>query len=61
MQRLRATTRRSVVPVFLEELDRPVAAVYEAGPTGSTLARGESRKSAAWNRAGTRIDPEVAG
>ncbi len=29
----------SVVPVFLEELDRPVAAVYEAGPTGFTLAR----------------------
>jgi transposase len=29
----------SVVPVFLEELDRPVAAVYEAGPTGFALAR----------------------
>jgi len=29
----------SVVPVFLEELDRPVAAVYEAGPTGFVLAR----------------------
>jgi hypothetical protein len=24
-----------VVPVFVEELDRPVAAVYEAGPTGA--------------------------
>ena len=30
---------RRVVPVFLEELDRPVAAVYEAGPTGFALAR----------------------
>ena len=29
----------SVVAVFLEELDRPVAAVYEAGPTGFALAR----------------------
>jgi hypothetical protein len=29
----------SVVPVFLEELERPVAAVYEAGPTGFALAR----------------------
>jgi len=29
----------SVVPVFLEELDCPVAAVYEAGPTGFALAR----------------------
>jgi hypothetical protein len=29
----------SVVPVFLEELDRPVAAVYEAGPTGFALVR----------------------
>jgi transposase len=28
-----------VVPVFLEELDRPVAAVYEAGPTGFGLVR----------------------
>jgi len=28
-----------VVPVFLEELDRPVRAVYEAGPTGFALAR----------------------
>src|SRR2546428_7622146 len=29
----------SVVPVFLEELDRPVTAVYEAGPTGFALTR----------------------
>jgi transposase len=28
-----------VVPVFLEQLGRPVRAVYEAGPTGFTLAR----------------------
>lgn len=28
-----------VVPVFLEELGRPVRAVYEAGPTGFALAR----------------------
>jgi transposase len=29
----------SVVPASLEELDRPVAAVYEAGPTRFGLAR----------------------
>ena len=28
-----------MVPVFLEELERPVRAVYEAGPTGFALAR----------------------
>ena len=38
VERLRGEPAR-VVPVFLEELDRPVAAVYEAGPTGFTLAR----------------------
>jgi transposase len=38
VQRLRGEPAR-VVPVFLEELDRPVAAVYEAGPTGFALAR----------------------
>src|SRR5205823_2499420 len=38
MQRLRGEPER-VVPAFLEELDRPVAAVYEAGPTGFVLAR----------------------
>src|SRR6059058_3111654 len=38
VQRLRGEPER-VVPVFLEELDRPVAAVYEAGPTGFVLAR----------------------
>ena len=27
------------MPVFLEELDCPVRAVYEAGPTGFALAR----------------------
>jgi transposase len=37
-QRLRGEPER-VVPVFLEELDRPVRAVYEAGPTGFVLAR----------------------
>jgi hypothetical protein len=38
LRRLRGEPAR-VVPVFLEELDRPVAAVYEAGPTGFALAR----------------------
>jgi transposase len=38
VQRLRGEPA-SVVPVFLEELERPVAAVYEAGPTGFALAR----------------------
>jgi transposase len=38
MERLRGEPER-VVPPFLEELDRPVAAVYEAGPTGFVLAR----------------------
>ena len=38
VQRLRGEPER-VVPVFLEELDRPVRAVYEAGPTGFVLAR----------------------
>jgi len=38
VERLRGEPER-VVPVFLEELDRPVAAVYEAGPTGFVLAR----------------------
>lgn len=38
VQRLRGEPAM-VVPVFLEELDRPVAAVYEAGPTGFALAR----------------------
>ena len=38
LERLRGEPER-VVPVFLEELDRPVAAVYEAGPTGFVLAR----------------------
>src|SRR5439155_26442521 len=38
VERLRGEAER-VVPAFLEELDRPVAAVYEAGPTGFVLAR----------------------
>jgi transposase len=38
VERLRGVPDR-VVPVFLEELDRPVRAVYEAGPTGFALAR----------------------
>jgi transposase len=38
VQRLRGEPDR-VVPVFLEELDCPVRAVYEAGPTGFALAR----------------------
>jgi transposase len=43
VQRLRGEPA-SVVPVFLEELDRPVAAVYEAGPTGFALARAADRR-----------------
>jgi flavin reductase (DIM6/NTAB) family NADH-FMN oxidoreductase RutF len=43
VERLRVERLRgepaSVVPVFLAELDCPVAAVYEAGPTGFALAR----------------------
>jgi transposase len=38
LERLRGEPER-VVPPFLEELDRPVTAVYEAGPTGFVLAR----------------------
>jgi transposase len=38
VQRLRGEPA-SVVAVFFEELDRPVAVVYEAGPTGFALAR----------------------
>jgi hypothetical protein len=38
MERLRGEPER-VVPSFLEELDRPVVAAYEAGPTGFVLAR----------------------
>src|SRR5947209_15620761 len=38
VQRLRGEPDH-VVPDFLEELDRPVRAVYEAGPTGFVLAR----------------------
>ncbi len=38
VERLRGEPDR-VVPVFLAELKRPVRAVYEAGPTGFTLAR----------------------
>jgi len=43
MERLRGEPER-VVPVFLEELDRPVAAVYEAGPTGFVLVREADRR-----------------
>ncbi len=38
VERLRGEPAK-VVPVFLEELERPVTAVYEAGPTGFALAR----------------------
>jgi transposase len=38
VQRLRGEPAK-VVPVFLEELERPVSSVYEAGPTGFALAR----------------------
>lgn len=43
VERLRGEPER-VVPVFLEELDRAVAAVYEAGPTGFVLARVAERR-----------------
>jgi len=43
LERLRGEPER-VVPTFLEELDRPVAAVYEAGPTGFVLARVAERR-----------------
>jgi hypothetical protein len=50
----------SVVPVFLEELDRPLAAVYEAGPTGRAGAcRGATR--AGYPGRGAGVDPESAG
>ena len=45
VERLRGEPER-VVPVFLEELDRPVEAVYEAGPTG--LCARARASSAAW-------------
>jgi transposase len=38
VERLRGEPAK-VVPVFLEGLQRPVTAVYEAGPTGFALAR----------------------
>ncbi len=38
VERLRGEPAK-VVPVFLEELERPVRAVYEAGPTGFALVR----------------------
>jgi transposase len=43
VERLRGEPAR-VVPPFLEELDRPVVAVYEAGPTGFALARVAERR-----------------
>lgn len=43
MQKLRGEPAK-VVPPFLEELDRPVTAVYEAGPTGFALARLAERR-----------------
>lgn len=43
VERLRGEPER-VVPVFLEELDRPVTAIYEAGPTGFVLAREAERR-----------------
>jgi len=51
VQRLRGEPA-SVVPVFLEELDCPVRAVYEAGPTGFALAR--SPRRAAWTCVSSR-------
>src|SRR5438128_2846620 len=43
VQRLRGEPDH-VVPDFLEELDRPVRAVYEAGPTGFVLARAAEQR-----------------
>ncbi|MCA1699266.1 MAG: hypothetical protein LC790_10370 [Actinobacteria bacterium] len=49
-----------VVPAFLERLERPVRAVYEAGPTGFGLARAATaRVGSAGDRAG--VDPALAG
>jgi hypothetical protein len=56
MERLRGEPER-VVPVFLEELDRPVAAVYEAGPTGFVLGRGRAAR-AGYPGAGAGVDPQ---
>src|SRR5438876_1329011 len=56
LQRLRGEPER-VVPVFLEELDRPVAAVYEAGPTGvRARARGRAAR-AGYSGGGAGVDP----
>jgi transposase len=43
VKRLRGEPDR-VVPAFLEELDRPVSAIYEAGPTGFALARAAEQR-----------------
>ena len=51
----------AVVPVFLEELERPVRAVYEAGPTGFALARAAERARAGCAGHRARVDPEGAG
>ena len=55
VERLRGQPER-VVPPFLEELDRPVEAVYEAGPTGFMRAGGGAAR-ARRPRGGAWIDP----
>jgi hypothetical protein len=50
----------SVAPVFLEELDRPVAAVYEAGPTGFALARVAEQRGLGYPGGGAGVDPQGA-
>jgi hypothetical protein len=60
VQRMRGEPA-SVVPVFLEDLDCPVAAVYEAGPDGVRAGAGRRgvRPGRACHRTG--VDPEGAG
>lgn len=51
----------SVVPAFLEELDRPVAAVYEAGPTGFALVRVAEERGLDVRMVAPGVDPADAG
>ncbi len=57
VQRLRGEPER-VVPVFLQELNRPVRAIYEAGPTGFALARVGTERGLDVRSGGAGVDPE---
>jgi hypothetical protein len=59
VQRLRSESA-SVVPVFLEDLDCPVRAVYEAGPTVRLGGSGAGARAGRARR-GAGVDPEGAG